>query len=138
MHLLFKIFLPYNTIFIHFPYYCWIVAKWYLTLLPTSVHGTFQARILEWVAISFSRGSSQPRDWTHISCIGRWALLLLCHQGSPPYVIHLHKISIVIYSLGFLLRTICCECISWKDVEFHQMLSFASIQMTIFFCLLYS
>ena len=38
------------------------------------VHGISQERILEWVAISFSRGSSQPRDWTLIfcvSCIGR-------------------------------------------------------------------
>ena len=34
-----------------------------------SVHGIFQARVLEWVAISFSRGSSQPRDWTQVSCI---------------------------------------------------------------------
>ena len=34
-----------------------------------SVHGIFQARILEWVAISFSRGSSWPRDWTQVSCI---------------------------------------------------------------------
>ena len=33
------------------------------------VHGVLQARILEWVAISFSRGSSRPRDWTHVSCI---------------------------------------------------------------------
>ena len=33
-----------------------------------------QARILEWVAISFSRGSSQPRDRTYVSCIGRWIL----------------------------------------------------------------
>ena len=33
------------------------------------VHGILQARILEWVAISFSRGFSQPRDLTHISCI---------------------------------------------------------------------
>ena len=39
-----------------------------------SVHGTFQARILDWVAISFSRGSSWPRDWTHISCLGRQVL----------------------------------------------------------------
>ena len=30
----------------------------------SSIHGIFHARILEWVAISFSRGSSQPRDWT--------------------------------------------------------------------------
>ena len=38
--------------------------------LPDSViHGIFQARILEWAAISFSRGSSQPRDRTRISCI---------------------------------------------------------------------
>ena len=35
----------------------------------SSVHGIFQARILGWVAISFSRGSAQPRDWTCISCI---------------------------------------------------------------------
>ena len=35
----------------------------------SSVHGIFQARIVERVAISFSRGSSQPRDQTHISCI---------------------------------------------------------------------
>ena len=35
----------------------------------SSVHGIFQARILEWVAISFSRGSFQPRDRTYISYI---------------------------------------------------------------------
>ena len=35
----------------------------------SSVHGISQARILEWVAILFSRGSSQPRDQTHISCM---------------------------------------------------------------------
>ena len=32
-------------------------------------HGLVQARILEWVAITFSRGSSQPKDWTQDSCI---------------------------------------------------------------------
>ena len=36
---------------------------------PGSVHGILQARILEWVAISFSRGSSQPRDRTQVSRI---------------------------------------------------------------------
>ena len=35
----------------------------------SSVHGILQARILEWVAISFSRGSSWPRDGTQVSCI---------------------------------------------------------------------
>ena len=41
------------------------------------VPGILQARILEWVSMSFSRGSSQRRDQTHISyvsCIGRWIL----------------------------------------------------------------
>ena len=47
-----------------------------------SLHGISQARILEWVAISFSRGSSQPRDRTWISCIGR-RILYLCHLRSP-------------------------------------------------------
>ena len=34
-----------------------------------TVHGILQARILEWVAIPFSRGSSQPRDQTQVLCI---------------------------------------------------------------------
>ena len=34
-----------------------------------TVHGILQARILEWVAFPFSRGSSQPRDRTQVSCI---------------------------------------------------------------------
>ena len=40
----------------------------------SSVHGTFQARIVEWVVIFFSRVSSWPRDWNCISCTGRWIL----------------------------------------------------------------
>ena len=48
----------------------------------SSVHGILQARILEWVAMLSPRGSSQPRDRTHISyvsCIGRWVLYHKCH-----------------------------------------------------------
>ena len=51
----------------------------------SSVHGVLQARILEWVAISFSWGSSHPRNWTPVSyifCIGRWGLLFFNHQYS--------------------------------------------------------
>ena len=40
----------------------------------SSVHGILQARILVWVAISFSRGSTQPSGRTLISCIGRHVL----------------------------------------------------------------
>ena len=45
----------------------------------SSVHGISQLRILEWVAISFSRGSSWPRDWTHVYCISRQ---ILYHLGA--------------------------------------------------------
>ena len=48
--------------------------------------GFFRQRILEWIAIPFSKGSFQPRDWMHVSyvsCVGRWILYHLSHQGSP-------------------------------------------------------
>ena len=59
---------------------CCLVAKSYPTLLHPyglpafSIHGIFQARTLKLVGLSLSRGSSWHRDWTHISCIGRWFL----------------------------------------------------------------
>ena len=39
------------------------------SLPGTSVHGISQARILEWIAIPFSRGSSRPKDLTWVSCL---------------------------------------------------------------------
>ena len=55
------------------------------TSLPgSSVHGILQARILDWVAIPFSRGSSQPRDQTQVSCIaGRF--LSICATREAWY-----------------------------------------------------
>ena len=47
------------------------------SLPGSSVHGTLQARILEWIAVPSSRGSSWLRDWTlisYVSCIGRRVL----------------------------------------------------------------
>ena len=47
------------------------------SLPVSSVHGILQARILEWIAMSSSRGSSRPTDQIHVSylsCIGRWVL----------------------------------------------------------------
>ena len=51
----------------------------------SSVHRILQTRILEWLAIPFSRGSSQPRDWSFVfcaSCIGRAESLPLSYLGS--------------------------------------------------------
>ena len=49
----------------------------------SSVHGILQARIPECVAIPFSRVSSQPKDQTHISCVGRQTFLPLNRQRTP-------------------------------------------------------
>ena len=51
----------------------------------SSVHGIFQERILEWVAISFSNGSSWPRDQTRVSCIGRWILYHYANREAPVF-----------------------------------------------------
>ena len=54
--------------------------------LPSSfVHGISQARILEWIAIAFSRGSSWPRDPTQASCIGKWILYHCTTRKAPTW-----------------------------------------------------
>ena len=45
----------------------------------SSVHGIFQARVPEWVAISYSRGSSRPTDQTHVSCVSCTGSQILYH-----------------------------------------------------------
>ena len=60
------------------------------SLSGSSVHGILQARILEWVAISFSRGSSRPRNWTWVSCIaGRWFTNWARREAPYMYYIHI-------------------------------------------------
>ena len=67
----------------------------------SSVHGILQARVLESVAISFSRGSSQPRDQIQVSCIpGRFFTIWANHKGcksiqSKRLVLHLFLWSII-------------------------------------------
>ena len=72
---------------------CYFSCVWHCVMLWTvrglpgsSVHGILLARILQWVAIPSSRGSSQARNWTHVSyiwCIGWQVLYREHHQGSP-------------------------------------------------------
>ena len=71
------------------------------------VHGISQARIVEWVAISYSRGSSWPRDWTCvscISCIGR-QILYHCTTWQAQYT------RIVLIRIRFCLLHPGLECI---------------------------
>ena len=72
--------------------------------LPVSSHGIFQARVLEWVDISFSRGSSLARDQTQVSHIAGthftvWATYcLLCWLFSSPW----EKFTLIPYHLQIL------------------------------------
>ena len=55
----------------------------YCSLPGSSVHEILRARILEWVARPFSRGSFPPRDQTWVSCIANRFFTSLSHQGRP-------------------------------------------------------
>ena len=64
------------------------------SLPDSSFHGILQARILEWVAMPSSRGSSRPRDQTrvsYVSCTGRWVLHHHHHLGSPSFAPFIHN-----------------------------------------------
>ena len=54
----------------------------------SSVHWILQARIQEWLAISFSRGSSQPRDWTQVSHITGRFFTVWATRPCPPKWLH--------------------------------------------------
>ena len=65
--------------------YVWLLATPWTVVQYYIVHGILQARILEWVAFPFSRGSSQPRDWSQVSHTAGgfftgWATLGLFHK----------------------------------------------------------
>ena len=89
-----------------------------------SVHGISQARILEWVAMSSSRGSSLSRDQTQVSCIGRWVLYhwATWEASSPITVLFKRK----------------KKCLMWKRINTHMfcinMKKLPSIHADIFLC----
>ena len=61
------------------------------SLQASSVRGILQASVLKWVAISSSRGSSQPRDQTYVSCMtGRF--FTAEPLGKPPIYIYIQKL----------------------------------------------
>ena len=49
----------------------------------SSVHGILQATVMEWVVIPFSRGSSQPKDQTSVSCIISCIFTIWATRGAP-------------------------------------------------------
>ena len=108
------------------------VTKLFLTLcnpmdcnLPgSSVHGILQVRILEWVVISSSRGSSSPRDWACISCIGRRIFFFFFFffttepSGRPIRVVMLQVISLhLALFLGFI-HVVMRSCNSFSSLPY--------------------
>ena len=73
-----------------------------------SIHGILQARILEWVAISFSRGSSQPRDRTQVSCIDAREAL-----ETPAS----HQDDCMIVNLGWTVATRWSQTSAWAPSQ---------------------
>ena len=94
--------------------FCCLVAKLCPTLYDSmdcsppdsSVCGIFQERILEWVAVSFSRGSSWSKDQTHISCICRQILFF------SPFIFISSRLIILQYCRGF------CHTLTWINHGF--------------------
>ena len=71
-----------------------------------SVHGILQARTLEWVTVSFSRGFFQPRDRTQVSSIaGRFFITELSERPTPPKKIKERKQVLASTRLGLGLST---------------------------------
>ena len=87
-------------------------------------HGILQTRILEWVAILFSRGSSQPRDWTQIFCISRQILSSLSHQGICKQEVQFTSILVRCQNYPFVIPTPCkvfkFPTFSWGELKSVQ------------------
>ena len=79
------------------------------SLPGSSVHGIFHARILKWVAISSSKESSQPRDWTCISCISCIAGEFFTPEplGKPTYMLY---IVLFIHVCAYMCISMCICC----------------------------
>ena len=60
-----------------------LASLWTVILPGSSIHGIFQAKVLEWVTISFSRGSFWPKDQTCVSWTARLVLYCWANQESP-------------------------------------------------------
>ena len=76
----------------------------------SSVHGILQARILEWVAMSFSRGSSWPRDWTWVSCIAGRVFTVQATREALFHRLAAPKLQLVISNWGSSPSS-CAECL---------------------------
>ena len=104
--------------------------------LGSSVYGILQARILEWVAISFSRGYSWPRDRTQVSRIaGRRFNLLATREASQISLSAIRVVSSVYLSLFIFLLAILIPACASSSSAFLMMYSAAAAAKLLQSCL---
>ena len=84
-----------------------------------SVHGILQARILEWITISFSRGSSQPRDQTWVSLIGSRCFNL---RATRDWLIQIYEINLWQCSRLIYLLQMAIPIVSTPLPHFQQLI----------------
>ena len=95
----------------------------------SSIHGILQARLLEWGAISFSRGFSWPRDLTCISCICRWVLYHWATREIQIFKIFSYFwVSSMYPFFSYFLILLICVCILWF---FKRSTQFVAIVMVL-------
>ena len=109
----------------------------------SSVYGILQTRILEWVAVASSKGSSEHRDSTQVSPIACGFFTVLSHQGSPHLNTYNHttKANIAVY-FYVILR---CHCgiifpgdpCSQEARQFHILQGYSSFFIYLFIIIFY-
>ena len=106
---------------------CCLVARLCLTLLcpmdyspqGSTIHGILQARILEWIAISFSRGSCQPRDQTCVSYVERWILFCWATREAPIIGIAWNHFIFMTPAVQVLVRGPFVQC-TWGETALNS------------------
>ena len=94
----------------------------------SSVQGIFQARILEWVAISSFRESSWPTDWTCISCISRWILYHWATWEDPTNTQESHDYNLSLHQGSGFSTLMSIFFLNW----WWSLVTFCSISQDLF------
>ena len=97
------------------------------SLPGSSIHGIFQARFLEWVAISYFRESCWPRDQTHISCVALVGRFFITGPPGNP----LHMSSFIQSCLTFAAPWIAAHQASLSSTISQNLLKFISVESVI-------
>ena len=84
----------------------------------TPLHGIFPARILEWLAISFSRGSSWPRDWTRVSCVS-----FIAGRFFTTKLPGIYLLAIYLFYISMTTLIIKCRNTYWKEQLWNKIVS---------------